>query len=110
VPYAVARHLNHLGFVVLPLVGLAVVLVKFLPVVMRIWISLRLTGLFKKLEAVEKGQAAGTDPSELLARLAEIDQASSRIFVPRSNVAEYIDFRQFLHDMRERIAGGSEQD
>jgi hypothetical protein len=110
VPYAIARHLNHLGFVVLPLVGLAVVVVKFLPVVLRTWTSLRLTGLYKKLEAVEKADAAGADRAELLAQLAEIDQASSGLYVPRSNVADYIDFRQFLHDMRERIAGGSEQD
>jgi TRAP-type uncharacterized transport system substrate-binding protein len=107
VPYSLARHLNHLGFVVLPLVGLAVVVVKFLPIVLRVWTNLRLTGLFKKLEAVEKAHAAGTDRAELLTQLAEIDRASSGIFVPRSKLAEYIDFRQFLHDMRDRIAGGS---
>lgn len=107
VPYALARRLNHLGFVVLPLLGLAVVIVKFLPIVLRTWTSLRLTGLYKKLETVEKGHAAGADPSELLAQLAEIDRTSSGIYVPRSKVAEYIDYRQFLHDMRDRIAGGA---
>jgi hypothetical protein len=25
------------------------------------------------------------------------------MFVPRSTVHDYIDFRQFLHDMRERV-------
>lgn len=109
VPYGLVRYLRHLGWVVLPLFVLAIALVKFLPIVLKIWTSIRLSGLYKRLESVEKADAAGDDPADLLAHLQEIDDASSGIFIPRSKLAEYIDFRQFVHDMRERIRGGEER-
>ena len=40
---------------------------------------------------------------ELRAKEA-LDRASATIFVPRSSLPNYIDFRQILHDMRERVA------
>jgi len=104
-PYKVTRWLNHLGFVVLPLLTLAAVLLKLVPTALRIWGQVRLTGLLKKLEAVEKAQAAGADRSRLVAELDRIDEASATMFVARSTVHDYIDFRQFLHDMRERVEG-----
>jgi hypothetical protein len=104
-PYKVTRWLNHLGFVVLPLLALAVVLVKIVPLLLKIWISITLTGFFKRLEEVEKSHAAGGDRPALLAELDALDRASATIFVPRSSLPNYIDFRQFLHDMRERVAG-----
>ena len=104
-PYKVTRWLNHLGFVVLPLLALAVLLVKIVPVFIKIWISIKLTGFFKRLEKVEKANAAGEDSSRLLAELDAVDRASATIFVPRSSLPSYIDFRQFLHDMRERVKG-----
>jgi hypothetical protein len=104
-PYKVTRWLNHLGFVVLPLLALAVVLVKIVPLILKIRISIKLTGFFKRLEEVEKSNAGGGDQPALLAELDALDRASATIFVPRSNLSNYIDFRQFLHDMRERVAG-----
>jgi hypothetical protein len=102
-PYKVTRFLNHLGFLVLPLLTAAIVLLKFVPAGLRIWGRLRLRGLLKQLEAVEKGHAAGDDASKLLADLARIDRVSATMFVPLSTAHDYIDFRQFLHDMRERV-------
>jgi hypothetical protein len=109
-PYKVTRFLNHLGFVVLPLLTVAVVLLKLVPVAFRIYGSTKLVGLFKRLEAVEKANAAGVDRSKLLADLARIDEMSAKMFVPRSTVHDYIDFRQFLHDMRERVVRGDGED
>ena len=59
--------------------------------------------LLKLLERIEKRDAAGDDPGELLAELDRIDRLSNSIFVPLSTVHDYIDFRQFLHDMRDRV-------
>jgi len=104
-PYKVTRWLNHLGFVVLPLLALAMLLVKIVPLFLKIWISIKLTGFFKRLEKVEKAHAAGGDRSQFVAELDALDRDSATIFVPRSSLQSYIDFRQFLHDMRERVAG-----
>ncbi|MCP3981451.1 MAG: hypothetical protein GY716_19300 [bacterium] len=102
-PYKVTRFLNHLGFMVLPILTVTVVLLKLLPTGLRIWGQLRLIGLLKRLEAVEKAHAAGADRAKLLAELDTLDRASATMFVPRPVVHDYIDFRQFLHDMRERV-------
>ena len=66
--------------------------------------------LFKRLATVEQGSASGVDRSVLLTELERIDEKSAKMFVPRSKVHDYIDFRQFLHDMRERVerSGGTQ--
>ncbi len=104
-PYKVMRWLNHLSFVVLPLLALGVLLIKIVPVAAKTWISIKLMGFFKRLEKVEKASAAGGDRSSLLAELDAVDRESATIFVPRTSLPDYIDFRQFLHDMRERVSG-----
>lgn len=102
-PYRVTRTLNHLGFLVLPLVTVAIVFLKAIPAGLRIWVGLRFKRLLKRLAGVEKGYAAGDDQSRLLADLDRIDRASASMFVPGSNARDYVDLRQSLHDMRERV-------
>ena len=102
-PYGVTRFLNHLGFVVLPLLAAALILIKTVPLLLKLRATIRLMGYLKRLESVEKAFAAGGDSSELLAQLNELDRVSANMFVPRSRVHDYIDFRQFLHDMRGRV-------
>jgi TRAP-type uncharacterized transport system substrate-binding protein len=104
-PYKVTRFLNHLGFLVLPALTVAVVLLKVVPLALRVVGNFRLRRLLKQLEAVEKAHAAGADRATLVADLDRIDRASAKMFAPMSIVHDYIDFRQFLHDMRERVAG-----
>jgi len=103
-PYKVTRWLNHLGFVVLPLLALTVLLIKIVPVGMKIWGRVHLMSMLKVLEEVEKGSAAGADPKELLDKLDDLDRRTATIFVPRATLHDYIDIRQFMHDMRERVA------
>ncbi len=102
-PYNVTRYLNHLGYLVLPLLTGVVILLRIIPAGLRIWWGIRLKRLLLQLEAVEKGNAAGTERSKLLADLDRIDRASATMSVPRSAVHDYIGLRQFLHDMRERV-------
>lgn len=108
-PYNVTRWINHLGFVVLPLLTVVFILLKIVPMGLKIWGGIRLMGMIKELEAVEKAHAAGVDPTELLSRLDELDRKTAAIFIPRSMVHDYIDDRQFLHDMRERVSGSADQ-
>ena len=102
--YKVRRLVVHFGFFVIPVLTVVVVLLKVVSTMLRLWGELQLNRLFKRLEAVEKGHAAGADKSELLGELDRVDRASAKLFVPRSVLHDYIDFRQFLHDMRERVA------
>ena len=102
-PYKVTRWIDHLGFVVMPLLVAAFLFFKTVPVILRVWWQVRLIGLLKRLEKVEKAHAMGGDRSKLLADLDLMDQKSAKMFVPRSSAHDFIDFRQFLHDMRERV-------
>ena len=78
---------------------------KIVPAGLEIWSAKKLESLFKVLETVEKASSAGGEPSRLLKQLDEADKASAKMFVARPKVQDYVDFRQFLHDMRERIEG-----
>jgi hypothetical protein len=71
--------------------------------VLKMWSRIQLVGMLKQLESVEKAHAAGSDPTELLVQLNELDKKTAALFVPRSMVHDYIDDRQFLHDLRERL-------
>lgn len=102
-PYDVVRFLNHLGFFVLPLLTVAIVLLKAVPTGMRVVGAMRIKRSLRILASVEKRLAAGDDVSTLLADLDRVDRSTATMYVPRSIVHDYIDFRQFLHDMRERV-------
>ncbi len=102
-PYRVTRLLNHIGFFVLPLLAVIAAGCKLIPAAMHGWFKFRLQGWLKELTAVEKEHVNDSDLAELCARLDRIDSASVRMFVPRSSAHDYIDFRQFLHDLRDRV-------
>ena len=102
-PYRVTRFINHFGLFVLPLLTVAVVLLKAVPTCLKIWSNLRLKRMFKQLEAIEKRHAAGEETSALLVDLSQVGEASAAMYVPLFLSPDYVDFRQFLHDMRERI-------
>ena len=106
VPYPVARSLRHIGFIVIPLLGGLFLLFRIVPTAIQIWATIQLQSMFKQLEAVEKAHHAGADHKELLETLRIVDEKSAKMFVPRPKLAEYIDFRQFLHDMRDRVETG----
>jgi len=105
IPYSVIRYLNHLGSFVLPLLILVVVLLKVLPMVIKFWFKFQMQRRMIQLGDVEKRYAAGDDRSDLLGELSRIDRATAKLFVPRAGAHDYVDFRQFLHDMRERVEG-----
>jgi len=103
-PYKVTRFLDHLGFFVLPLLTVAFVLIKVVPAVARIRAGIGMQRLLQDLAVVEKRAAGGEDPAQLLPELERVDRASATLFVPRSVTKDYLDLRQALHDLRERVS------
>lgn len=102
-PYRANRILSHFGLFVLPLLVVVAAGLKLVPAALQKWFQLRLQGWLKELAAVEKRHAGAHDREELMERLNRIDQASAAMFVPRTSSHDYIDFRQFLHDLRDRV-------
>ncbi len=102
-PYQTVRFLNHIGFLVIPLLTALVVMLKLVPMGLRTYGRIRMKRSFRKLVSVEKGIATGVEASTLLSELNELDRTTADMFVPGAIVQDFIDFRQFLHDMRERV-------
>lgn len=102
-PYQVTRFINQLGFLVLPTLTVAVLMLKIAPMAVKSWGGFQLRRHFRVLEAVEKKRAAGDSRAELLSDLERLDKSSASMFVPRSLSHDYVDFRQFLHDLRDRV-------
>ncbi len=108
-PYRVARWLDRWGIVLLALAASALVFVKVLPALVRLYFTRHLSRAYRAMGEVEKAAAAPhAHRAALLARLDELDRASLGLPVPRRLGAEYMDFRQFLHDLRERVEGLAE--
>ena len=77
--------------------------VKLIPAALRGWFSFRLQGWMKEPAAVEKQHVVDDDLAPLIERLDRIDSASAKMFIPQPSSHDYIDFRQFLHDLRDRV-------
>ncbi|MCU0232026.1 MAG: hypothetical protein MUC67_11750, partial [Acidobacteria bacterium] len=84
-------------------------LLKILPWLTKTYFTVHLNRAYRAMGALERSATApGADRTALLAQLAEIDEASLGVPVPRRMGQEYMDFRQFLHDLRERVEGLAE--
>ena len=102
-PYRLTRYLNHLGFLVLPVLTVLVVLLKLVPMVLKAIGKLRLVGLYRQLEQVDRSSVAGEPPAVLMANLDRLNATSATMFVPKALAPDYVNFRQALHDLRERV-------
>lgn len=103
-PYGVARWVDRWGILLVALAASLLLLVKVLPGLTKANFTLRLNRAYREMGEVEKAAGEpGADRAALLARLDEVDRASLPLPVPWRLGAEYIDFRQFLHDLRSRV-------
>ncbi len=103
-PYRAARWIDRWGILLAAIAASLFGLVKVLPALTRTYFALSLNRAYRAMAEVERAAAGpGPDRAALLARLGEIDQASLGVPVPRKSGAEYMDFRQFLHDLRSRV-------
>ena len=102
-PYKVTRWLNHLGFVVLPLLTLVVVLLKVVTVFIKARASIRFNRFYRRLGTIERASASGANPQLTHRDLDLLDNACIDFSVPRSMIEQYLNLRQLIHDLRERL-------
>ncbi|MGB6368062.1 MAG: hypothetical protein WBG93_14655, partial [Thermoanaerobaculia bacterium] len=79
------------------------ILLKSLPTIRRIRLSMQQMGLYRQMEKLEGRMIEGSDPAPLLADLKEIERQSSELHPPRPLLSQYLELRQNIHDQRERI-------
>jgi TRAP-type uncharacterized transport system substrate-binding protein len=108
-PYRVTRWLNHLGFVVLPLLTIVFVLLKVVVVLIKLRASIRFNGFYRKLESLEKASANGVNPQLIHRDIDLLDKACVDFSIPRSMQEQYLNLRQLIHDMRDRLPKTAEK-
>lgn len=84
----------------------ALTLFRILPAMISLPFRRRIKQSFSDLQALERSAAAGTDHVTLLEQLNNIDRATADIKAPlRSLESQWMELRQYLHDMRDRLNG-----
>jgi TRAP-type uncharacterized transport system substrate-binding protein len=103
-PYRLATLVDRLTGVVIPTLTTFLLIFKLIPSALRFRSKLRMGELYGRLKALERTAA---DPKvkagPLLAEADAIDRASASLWVPRSQTLAYLEMRQYMHDLRERL-------
>jgi TRAP-type uncharacterized transport system substrate-binding protein len=102
-PFRLATAVNRFTVVVVPMLTVALGLFKLLPIAIQARFKIQSLGFYKELAVLEKAAAEGEAIAEVLSRLDEIDRRSAAIAIPRPCLTPFLELRQCLHDMRERL-------
>jgi hypothetical protein len=105
-PFQLATWIDRFIMVVVAFGSVAIALFSIVPRLIAMHLDRQLQAAYRRMEEVEKERVAGTsDPAALLARLDEVDEETRHIRVYlRSGIASWMETRQYLHDLRERVA------
>ena len=104
-PYRLATMVDRLTGIVIPALTTFLLIFKLIPGFLRLRLDLSLRKLYGRLEKLEKRAAEpDVDTAELLGQADAIDEDSVGLWVPRSQTTAYLELRQYMHDMRERLS------
>jgi TRAP-type uncharacterized transport system substrate-binding protein len=103
-PFRLAAWVNRFLAAAVALATAAVSLFKIIPGLVSLPFRMKIKRGFGDLQALERSAAAGTDKKTLLDELARVDESTAGIRPPmRSLVSQWLELRQYLHDMRDRL-------
>ena len=104
VPFRLATWINRFFTAAVAIGSVGVTLVKILPVLISLPFRRDIRRGYDDLRAIEVSAATGTDNKTLLAQLAKVDQTTANISIPmRKLEIQWLELRQYLHDMRDRL-------
>jgi len=102
-PFWAATLVDRFLVVVVPVLTVAFALIKTLPAFVKLRFSIQLQHLYRRLEAVEKALKEDKKAAEVLKEFDTLERISAKFRVPRSQIGPYFEFRQNIHDVRERV-------
>ena len=104
-PFQLATWLDRFFMVVVAFGSVAIAVFSILPRLVEMHLDRQLQAAYRRMEEIEKQSVAGGDNDALLAELEELDKSTSetRIYL-RSTISSWLEMRQFLHDLRDRIS------
>ena len=103
-PFQLATWIDRFIMVVFAFGSVAIAIFSILPRLIEMHLDRKLQVAYKRMEEIEKRFTAGGDRDKLLVELDELDEstAQTRILL-RSTVSSWLEMRQSLHDIRERL-------
>lgn len=86
--------------------SIAFAIFSILPRLVTLHLDRQLQAAYRRMEEIEKRLESGGNREALLAELEDIDKSTSEIrILLRSTISSWLEMRQFLHDLRDRVAG-----
>jgi hypothetical protein len=104
-PFGLATFVDRFLYFAAAIGGAALAVFGLLPRLLGLRFNVATNGYWRRLEDLEKRQAAGEDPTALLADLGTILSESVSVRVPISLRPRYFELRGAMHDMWDRLAG-----
>ena len=105
-PFQLATWIDRFIMVVVAFGSIAFAIFSILPRLVTLHLDRQLQAAYRRMEEIEKRFESGGDQEELLAELEDIDKSTSEIrILLRSTISSWLEMRQFLHDLRDRVAG-----
>jgi hypothetical protein len=103
-PFRAATWINRFLAAAAAIASAAITIFKILPALISLPFKLGIRRGFNELQVLERSAAAGTDKKTLLAELDQVDRSTASIKIPiRRLEPQWIELRQFVHDMRDRL-------
>lgn len=103
-PFQLATWIDRFIMLMVAFGSIAIALFSILPRIVEMHLDRQLQAAYRRMEEIEKQLIAGGDRDALLAELDDVDKSTSetRIYL-RSTVSSWLEMRQFLHDLRDRV-------
>jgi hypothetical protein len=79
------------------------IVLKGIPALFRLRFKLQLLAIYKRIEMLEDALMATADWNQAMGGLREIQNDVAALKVPRFAVTQYLELRQNVHDLRERL-------
>lgn len=103
-PFRLAAWINRFLAAAAAIASAAVTIFKLVPALVSLPFRIGVRRGYDELRKIELSAAAGTDKKTLLEELAIVDRSTASIKVPlRSLETSWLELRQYLHDMRDRL-------
>ena len=102
-PYWLATLISRFALIVAQVGAVVLVILKGIPAIIRMRFSMKTLSLYRRMERLEKELRAGADWEQSVAEVKDIERETADVKAPRAQLSQYLELRQNLHDLRERL-------
>ena len=102
-PYWLATLVSRFALIVAQVGAVVLLILKGIPTLLRVRFKVESNSIYKRMEVVERDLIAGPDWDHTVASVRDIQNDVSALKVPKLVLTDYLELRQSVHDLRERL-------